>query len=264
MATTPVPAGGSRRSWRDYVRALGRSHRKASAQLSSSLPLLYHLEELRRRLFMALAAVALTTTLSFMFVEQLVDFLTVPIGGRAALTSIEITENIAIFMRVSLLCGVAGGMPFVVYHALRFILPGLTPRERNWLLLGVPLASLLFLAGVAFAWYVMIPTAVPFLTSFLGITTQVRPSNYFEFITTLMFWLGVSFQMPLVALLLARLKLITARQLAGAWRHAVVGIAVVAAAITPTVDPVNMSLVMLPLGGLYLISILLAYLARRG
>jgi sec-independent protein translocase protein TatC len=70
--------------------------------------------------------------------------------------------------------------------------------------------------------------------------------------------------MPLVALLLARLKLITARQLAGAWRHAVVGIAVVAAAITPTVDPVNMSLVMLPLGGLYLISILLAHLARRG
>jgi sec-independent protein translocase protein TatC len=117
---------------------------------------------------------------------------------------------------------------------------------------------------VAFAWFVMIPTAVPFLTSFLGITTQVRPSNYFEFITTLMFWLGVSFQMPLVAMLLARLKLITAGQLARAWRHAVVGIAVLAAAITPTVDPVNMSLVMLPLGGLYVISILLAALARRG
>jgi sec-independent protein translocase protein TatC len=188
----------------------------------------------------------------------------VPIGGRAALVSIEITENIAIFMRVSLLCGVAGGMPFVVYQALRFILPGLTGRERNWLLLGVPLASLLFLAGVAFAWFVMIPTTVPFLTSFLGITTQVRPTNYFEFITTLMFWLGVSFQMPLVSAMLARLRLISARQLAGGWRYAVVGVAVLAAAITPTVDPVNMGLVMLPLSGLYLFSILLAALARRG
>jgi sec-independent protein translocase protein TatC len=263
MAAHAAP-GSAKRSWRDYLRALGRSHRKASPQLSTSLPLLYHLEELRRRLFKTLAALALTTTLSFIFVEPLVDFLTVPIGGRAALVSIEITENIAIFMRVSLLCGVAGGMPFVVYQALRFILPGLNVRERNGLLVGVPLASLLFLSGVAFAWFVMIPTAVPFLTSFLGITTQVRPSNYFEFVTTLMFWMGISFEMPLLALLLAKLKLITAGQLARAWRYAVVGIAVLAAAITPTVDPVNMSLVMLPLGGLYLISILLAALARRG
>jgi sec-independent protein translocase protein TatC len=263
MASNVSP-GRARPSWRDYARALGRSHRKASTQLSSSLPLLYHLEELRRRLFKTLAALALTTTLSFIFVEPLVDFLTQPIGGRAALVSIEITENIAIFMRVSLLGGVAGGMPFVVYQALRFVLPGLTTRERRWLLFGVPMASVLFLGGVAFAWFGMIPTAVPFLTSFLGITTQVRPSNYFEFVTTLMFWMGVSFQMPLVALLLAKLKLITAGQLARAWRHAVVGIAVLAAAITPTVDPVNMGLVMLPLAGLYLISILLAALARRG
>jgi sec-independent protein translocase protein TatC len=231
--------------------------------LEGSLPLLQHLEELRRRLFKAAAAVAITTALSFIFVEQLVDFLTVPIGGRQELVSIEITENIAIFMRVSLLSGIAAGMPFVVYQALRFVLPGLTGRERRWLLLGVPAASLLFLAGVAFTWTIMIPAAVPFLTSFLGITTHVRPSNYFQFITTLMFWIGVSFQMPLVALLLARLKLVSARQLAHGWRHAVVGIAVVAAAITPTVDPVNMSLVMVPLMGLYLVSVLLAWLAGR-
>lgn len=261
---TPVSLKPARHSWRDYVRALGRSHRKASAELATSLPLLHHLEELRRRLFIALAAVAVTTTLSFIFVEPLVDFLTVPIGGRAALVSIEITENIAIFMRVSLLCGISTGMPFVVYEALGFILPGLTGRERNWLLVGVPLSSVLFLAGVAFAWFVMIPTAVPFLTSFLGITTHVRPTNYFTFVTTLMFWMGVSFQMPLIALLLARLKLITAGQLARGWRYAVVAIAVLAAAITPTVDPVNMGLVMAPLGGLYLLSILLAALARRG
>jgi sec-independent protein translocase protein TatC len=261
---TPASIKPSRPSWRDYLRALGRSHRTASVQLNTSLPLLHHLEELRRRVFYALGSVAITTALSFIFVEPLVDFLTTPIGGRVALVSIEVTENIAIFMRVSLLCGIASGMPFVVYQLLRFVLPGLNARERNWLLLGVPLSSLLFLAGVAFAWYGMIPTAVPFLTSFLGITTHVRPSNYFEFVTTLMFWMGVSFQMPLVALLLARLKLITAGQLARAWRYAVVGIAVLAAAITPTVDPVNMSLVMLPLGGLYLLSILLAALARRG
>lgn len=263
MSTTSAPLRRPRRSWRDYVRALGRSHRKARVQLESSLPLLQHLEELRQRLFKAFGAVTVTTVLSFIFAGQLVDFLTTPIGGRGALVSIEITENIAIFMRVSLLGGLTLGMPFVVYQVMRFILPGLTGRERWWLILGVPFASLLFLGGVAFTWYVMLPKAVPFLTGFLGITTQVRPSNYFEFVTSLMFWIGVSFEMPLVVMFLARLKFVTARQLLRGWRHAVVAMAIVAAAITPTVDPVNMGLVMLPLAGLYVISIVLAALARR-
>jgi sec-independent protein translocase protein TatC len=259
----PQPARAPRPGWRDYLRALGRSHRKARVELSASLPLLQHLEELRRRTFTAVGLVALTTLLSFVFAEQLVDFLTGPIGGRPALVSIEITENMAIFMRVSLLSGVVLGMPGVVYQVLRFVLPGLTGRERRWLLLGVPLVSLLFLSGVAFAWFVMIPVAIPFLVNFMGITTQMRPANYFQFITSLMFWMGVCFEMPAVLMLLSALKLVTARQLAGAWRYALVLMAIVAAAITPTVDPVNMGLVMLPLAGLYLVSLLLAALVQK-
>jgi len=264
MSTAQVRVKRQRRSWRDIAQALGRSHRKARPHLAASLPLLQHLEELRRRLFRALVALVITTALSFTLVEPLMDYLTGPIGGRAALVSIEVTENIAIFMRVSLLGGIALGLPVVVYEAIAFILPGLTPGERRWLLFSVPLATLLFLSGVAFTWFVMLPVAVPFLTSFLGITTQVRPSNYFGFITSLMFWIGVSFEMPLAAMILARLNLITARQLARGWRYAIVGIALVASAITPTVDPVNMGLVMLPLMALYGVSILLAALARRG
>jgi len=264
MSTAQIRVKRSRRSWRDFARALGRSHRKARPHLATSLPLLQHLEELRRRLFKALAALVVTTALSFALVEPLMDYLTGPIGGRAALVSIEVTENIAIFMRVSLLGGMVLGMPFVVYQAVAFVMPGLTQGERRWLLFSVPLASLLFLSGVAFTWFVMIPVAVPFLTSFMGITTQVRPSNYFGFITSLMFWIGVSFEMPLAAMLLARLNLVTARQLAGGWRYAIVCIALAAAAVTPTVDPVNMGLVMLPLMALYGVSILLAALVRQG
>jgi sec-independent protein translocase protein TatC len=264
MSAVHTPLKRPRRSWRDFAQALGRSHRKARPHLATSLPLLKHLEELRRRLFRALAALVVTTILSFALVEPMMDFLTEPIGGRAALVSIEVTENIAIFMRVSLLGGIAFGLPFMVYEAIAFVLPGLTPGERRWLLFSVPLATLLFLGGVAFTWFVMLPVAIPFLTSFMGITTQVRPSNYFGFITSLMFWIGVSFEMPLAAMLLARLNLITARKLARGWRYAIVGIALAASAITPTVDPVNMGLVMLPLTGLYGVSILLAALAQRG
>lgn len=227
------------------------------------MPLLRHLDEMRRRVFKAFTAVIVGVGVSFAFAEQAINYLASPIGGSEALVSIEVTENISVFMRVSLLGGVTLGMPFILYQAMRFILPGLKGREKLWLILGVPFASLLFAGGAAFTWFMMIPTAVPFLTGFIGITTQVRPANYFDFITNLMFWIGISFEMPIVFMLLAKLKFVTARQLAGGWRYAVVAITVVAAAITPTVDPVNMGLVTLPLMGLYLISIVLAWIAGR-
>ena len=105
-------------------------------------------------------------------------------------------------MRVSLLSGLVLGMPFVAYQVLSFVLPGLKASERRWMIGGVALTTVLFLAGVAFAWFVMLPTAIPFLTRFMGITTQVRPLNYFSFITSLLFWIGVSFEMPVVVMIL--------------------------------------------------------------
>ena len=129
-------------------------------------------------------------------------------------------------------------------------------------MLVVPLAGVLFATGVAFTWFVMLPSAVPFLTSFLGITTHVRPENYFDFVTRLMFWIGLCFELPLVLMFLAKLKIVTTRQLASGWRYAVVAIAIVAAAVTPTVDPVNMGLVMAPLMALYLLSLLLTAFVR--
>ena len=253
-----------KRSWRDIFRALGRAHRKASVQMGSSAPLLQHLDELRRRLFKAFLALMLTTGISFAFSRQIIEYLAGPIGGIANLVSIEITENIAIFMKVSILGGFVLGMPVIVYQIVAFVLPGLQRNERLWLIFMVPFATILFVAGVAFTWFVMLPTAIPFLAGFLGITTQVRPANYFDFITRLMFWIGICFEMPLIIMFLAKLKFVSARQLAGGWRYAVLGMAVLAAAVTPTVDPVNMGLVMAPLMVLYLISILLAAIVRRG
>jgi len=97
----------------------------------------------------------------------------------------------------------------------------------------------------------LIPAAIPFLVNFLGIKTQVRPANYFTFFTQLMFWIGAFFEMPLVAFLLAKVKYITAGQLLKGWRYALVAIAMVAGGVTPTVDPVNMALVMAPFILLY-------------
>jgi len=254
----------NKRNWRDVFRAFGRAHRKASAQMESSAPLLQHLDELRKRIFKAFFALIVTTGICFTFVRQIIEYLAQPIGGTEKLVSIEITENIAIFMKVSILGGFVLGMPFVVYQIIRFVMPGLNRRERVWLIVMVPFATILFAGGVAFTWFVMLPTAVPFLTNFMGITTQVRPANYFDFITRLMFWIGICFEMPLVIMFMAKLKFVTAKQLASGWRYAIVIIAIVASAVTPTVDPVNMGLVMAPLMGLYVISIILAAIVGRG
>jgi len=253
-----------KRSWGNFLHAFGRAHRKASVQMESSVPLLQHLNEFRVRIFKAFFALIITTGISFAFSEQMIAYLAQPIGGISKLVSIELTENIAIFMKVSLLGGFILAMPVIIYQIMAFILPGLKGSERVWLLIMVPFATILFAAGVAFTWFVMLPTAVPFLAGFLGITTQVRPENYFNFITNLMFWIGICFEMPLVIMFMAKLKFVTAKQLISGWRYAVVIMAIVAAAVTPTVDPVNMGLVMAPLAGLYVISIILAAMVNRG
>ena len=262
--STRTASDKKRRNWLDYLHAFGRAHRKASVQMESSAPLLQHLDELRRRVFKAFLALIITTGIGFAFSQKIIEYLAGPIGGTSKLVSIELTENVAIFMKVSLLSGFVFAMPVIVYQAMAFILPGLKRNERIWVLVMVPFATLLFVAGIAFTWFVMFPTAIPFLASFLGITTQVRPENYFDFITRLMFWIGLCFEMPLVIMFLAKMKFITAKQLASGWRYAVVVMAVIAAVVTPTVDPINMGLVMAPLMGLYVISIILAMIVGRG
>jgi sec-independent protein translocase protein TatC len=127
----------------------------------------------------------------------------------------------------------------------------------------IPSVTFFFAGGVAFAYFFMLPTALPFLLNFMGITTNPRPNNYFSFITNLMFWVGVSFEIPVVMYVLARLKIISAKILIKQWRVAILASAVMAALITPTADPVNMGLMMLPLFALYLLSIIFAAVARR-
>jgi sec-independent protein translocase protein TatC len=229
----------------------------------AQMSLMEHLTELRDRLVRASLALLIATAISFIFANRLVEFLTVPVGGREMLQSIEVTENVGVFMRVSLISGFVLAMPVIVYQFIRFIVPGLTREERRYLWIIVPSASLLFLAGVAFAYFVLLRAALPFLLSFLDIPTAPRPKSYFGFVARLMFWLGVSFQTPLILAFLARLGVITPEALKKNRKYAIVVIAVIAAAITPTVDPVNMLLVMVPLFFLYELGVFLSRLTYR-
>ena len=251
-----------------------------------------HIDALRGHLLRAVLALAATTVFSILFADRLLQALAVPLGndaqarllaaatvppgellgrlaalgaeGMTKMQVIEPTESIGVFMRVALLAGVALAMPWIVMEAYLFIAPGLMPRSRVLLLIAMPAASLLFLTGILFTYFIMLPAAVPFLYNFMGFRAAWRPTAYFGLITNLMFWIGVAFQMPLVIYALAAVGLVRARQLAEYWRFAVVVIAILAATITPTVDPVNMALVMLPMILLYFLSIAGAWVAQLG
>jgi len=226
-----------------------------------TMPLLQHLIELRSVLVKAVIALVICALIAAIFTPQILEFLIAPYGQ--SLQTIDPTENISIFLRVSIMSGAILAMPIFVYLLWSFIAPGLEAKEKRYVRLLVPGATLMFLLGVAFAWGLMLPAAIGFLSTFQSaiFKSDWRADSYIPFVTSLMFWIGVAFETPLIIFFLAKLRLISARQLLRAWRYAIVAIAVVAAMITPTVDPFNMALVMAPLILLYFFSILLARLA---
>ncbi len=240
---------------------IGDSFQKA---IDNPNEILYHLNDLRKHLFRAVAFLAVTTALSFAFTSQIIDFLAQPIGGIGELVAIDPTEPIGVFMRVALMSGFAIAFPYIALELWLFAAPGLSRRSRIFGLVAIPIATLFFLGGMAFAYFVMLPTALPFLLNFMGLQTVPRPSSYLRFVTSVVFWIGISFEFPLVIYVLALLGFVNSSMLIKQWRLAIVIIAIAAAMITPTIDPVNMALVMGPMIVLFFLSILLAALAGRG
>ena len=226
--------------------------------------LIDHLEALRRHLLRSIVVLILAVLASTLFAKQALEWLAGPIGGLDQLQAIEVTESIGVFMRVSLLAGFVIALPYIMIEIFAFLNPGLRRRERILLLTAIPAATILFLLGIAFTYFILLTPAIDFLLHFMDINAAIRPANYIQFVTGLMFWIGVAFQFPLIIYALAGLGIVNAKALLHGWRFAILGIAVLAAAVTPTIDPINMGLVMLPMIFLYFISIGLAAIAGRG
>jgi sec-independent protein translocase protein TatC len=229
-----------------------------------AMTFLEHLGELRGRIIRISLVLVAASGICLTFTPHVLRLILQPYG--AELKVISPTEGISNYIRVGLTCGAILSMPYILLELWRFVAPGLLARERRYAWAIIPSAFILFLVGAAFAWFLLIPTAIRFLATFsLGIfRTEWTSENYIPFVTALLFWIGVSFEMPLVAFFLAKIRILSARLLLRMWRYAIILICIVAAIITPTVDPFNMMLVALPLTALYFVSILLAALARRG
>lgn len=232
----------------------------------SRMTLMDHLRELRTRLIWVVAALVIGTVISMLFVSPLLRFIIRPLTESGAQPmAIGPTDTIGVFFRVSFAAGAVLAMPVIVYQVIAFVSPGLYPHEKRNLLLTLPGFMILFVIGALFAYFVLLPAAVGFLQGFLGdiIAQEWTIDRYIGFVTRIVFWIGVAFEMPLVIAFLARAGIVSGPQLMKYWRHSIVVVAIAAAAITPTVDPVNMTLVMAPLIVLFFGSVALAYLVYR-
>lgn len=223
-----------------------------------------HLSELRQRLLKSLIALIITTGVSFAFADRILHVLMAP-AGNTNFVFIEMTEMIGVYMKVSLASGIVLAMPYLVYQLLMFVSPALTPREKKYVYLILPWITLMFIGGVAFGYFVLAPPALHFLTTFGSniATPQIKISNYVSLISRLLIALGAVFETPVIITFLSRLGIVTAKTLASKRRHAIVFAFVLGAIITPTFDPVNQSLVAVPLIALYEMSIWLARLFQR-
>lgn len=223
--------------------------------------LLYHINALRKHLMRMLIGLFICIGIVFVFTPKGVELLAKPIGGLSALKAIDVTESVGVFMKVALLGGVAIASPYIAFELWLFAAPGLRPRARRMGLVGIPLVFIFFVGGMFFAYFILLPPALKFLLNFMGITVIPRPSTYIGFVSGILFWIGVTFEFPLVIYVLTLMGIVQPKVLFKQWRIAVVIAAVLAAAITPTTDPVNMALVMGPMMVLYFLSIGLGYLA---
>lgn len=232
------------------------------------MTLLDHLKELRNRVLVSAVAVVLGMLICFFFWQDILGWLLAPAREQIAgfrVASFSPTDRISIIVKIGLYGGMMLASPVLIYELLAFIVPGLTPRERRLLIPGIAGTVLFLLGGMAFAYWVILPASLGFLLE-LGsneIENVTGIKQYVDFVVRIIFWVGVSFELPMVMLLAARLGVVRARQLLGFWRYAIIVIFVIAAVVTPTPDPITQTMVAGPLLVLYFVGILFAKLVQK-
>ena len=227
-----------------------------------------HLNEIRQRLTVAVLTMVLTTVVALIFASTILDYLLEP--GRQALPEFrpiytELLGFIGAYIKISLMLGLAGAMPVIVYQMYAFIHPGLTQAEQKWVIPIVAMATAAFACGGAFAFYIGWPPALSFLLNFGKeiADPQVRINNYIDMLTRFVIWTGIVFELPLFLMGLGALGIVNSKKLLGMWRWAIIGSFLLAALITPSIDPVTQTFVAVPTLGLYILGVILVRLVEN-
>ena len=225
-----------------------------------------HLEELKRRLTRMGLAIVGGLIIGFILAQPLLRIIAENVNSGGGLDVRNPTDNLTVVFKVALYIAIAITSPVLLYQIIAFLAPGLTNREKRIVYISLPFVALLFIAGASYSFFFAIPRALQFLSNFAGDIFQegADAQETVNFYLTIMVGLGLSFQLPLIMFLLAKINIVSAVKMRKWRRYSYLMIIVVAAIITPTTDPINLALVALPLVVLYEIGIVLARVLVRG
>ncbi len=220
------------------------------------MPLVGHLEELRERVLHSFIAIVIAAGTSLIFVKPLVQLLEKPAGSIRFL-QVAPGEFLFVSIKVAGYAGLIAALPYILYQGLAFILPGLTQREKRLIAPAVAGSAVLFLIGLIFAWWTLIPAALGFLISYGADVVEPLWSieKYLDFVLVLMLATGLAFQVPVLQLLLGVLGLVQWKRMLSAWRWVVMAAALAGAVLTPSTDPITMSLLATAITALFLLGV---------
>ena len=226
--------------------------------------LVEHLGELRTRLLISLVAIGVAFVVAFAFQENILRWLAEPLPDDKRLITLGVTEPFFTAVKVSLYAGLALALPIVLYQLWSFLAPALEQHTQRVVSLFVVLGTGLFAAGAGFAYFVVLPRALAFLTDFNSefYDVEIRASYYYSFVTMAVLGLGLVFEMPIFILALVRLRVLSADQLRRNRRMGIF-LVVLVAVLLPTVDPISLAFEVVPLLALFELSIWLAVVMER-
>lgn len=240
---------------------------KDSQTSDDGFSLVDHLTELRDRLIKSAYAIAITTVICFLFHEQLFNIVRGPVAQHLPDGGLVFTNPMDKFlahMKLSAVCGIIFACPAWIYQVWMFVAPGLYAHEKKYSLAFIAAGVGLFITGVCFAYFLVLPMAFEFLFNFGGGVDKpmITISEYMSFFATMILVFGASFELPLILVILGVLGLVSSQTLREKRRYAIVALATVSAVITPP-DVLSMLMLLVPLSVLYEISIIVVRLVER-
>jgi sec-independent protein translocase protein TatC len=231
---------------------------------NKELTLMGHLKELRSCLTRTVIALLVAIPIAFYAAKYAFEILMKPVPGIELIYT-EVTEMLGTYAKVTLIIAVVLILPFIVYQAVMFVRPALTKRERSYVYIMLPAITICFLIGATFAYFILLPPALNFLFTFGSDIAEpmIKVGNYVSVLTTLLFWIGLCFEIPIVLFFLAKIGVVKPQWLSKFRKAAYIIAFIIGAVITPTFDPINQSLVAIPIIILYEFGIILSKIARR-
>ena len=237
--------------------------KKLELEENKVMPFSDHLDELRQRLLNSIYSIFISIFISFLLIKPIINFLEIP-ASKIRLLQLSPGEFLFVAIKIAGYTGLIVSLPYIFYQIILFISPGLTSKERSLILPAVLGSGILFFLGLLFSWWILVPAAVSFFIKFGADIVEPIWSieRYFDFVLLLMSSTAIAFQLPVLQFILGSLGIITTEKMISNWKIVVMFSAILSAVITPSTDPLTMSLLSISIIFLFFVGTGLTYLSE--